>query len=116
MGMEQPSPDDRLREDEMAIVPFIELQVAEGFRHSAIERLLRVDGDSTRRIAEQEAAWWNAEVIAPAIAAGKGPEEIANAEFADRSAPLAEQAVARHVSHASGARAGPPTSSRASRR
>ncbi|HZA39572.1 MAG TPA: hypothetical protein VFA00_03005, partial [Actinomycetota bacterium] len=57
IGMAQPSPDDRLREDEMAIVPFIELQVAEGFRPAAIERLLRVQGDSTRRITEQEAAW-----------------------------------------------------------
>src|SRR5256885_10296964 len=53
IGMAQPSPDDRLREDEMAIVPFIELQVAEGFRPVAIERLLRVQGDSTRRITEQ---------------------------------------------------------------
>ena len=59
IGMAQPSPNDRLREDEMAIVPFIELQIAEGFRPAAIERLLRVQGDGTRRIAEQEAAWWN---------------------------------------------------------
>ncbi|MGZ5290645.1 MAG: adenylate/guanylate cyclase domain-containing protein, partial [Actinomycetota bacterium] len=88
-----PSPDDRLRDDELAIVPFIELQVSAGFRHASIERLLRVDGDSTRRIAEQEAAWWNAEVIAPALAAGKSPAEVANSEFADRSTPLAEQAV-----------------------
>ena len=93
MGMEQPSPDDRLRDDEMAIVPFIELQVSAGFHHPSIERLLRVDGDSTRRIAEQEAAWWNAEVIAPALAAGKSPDEVANSEFADRSTPLAERAV-----------------------
>ena len=77
----------------MAIVPFIELQVSEGFRLAAIERLLRVQGDSTRRIAEQEAAWWNSEVMEPAAAAGKGPEEIANTEFADRSAPLSEQAI-----------------------
>ena len=62
IGMAQPSPGDRLREDEMAIVPFIELQVAEGSRPAAIERLLRVQGDSTRRITEQEAAWWNSEV------------------------------------------------------
>jgi hypothetical protein len=55
IGLAQPSPDDRLREDEMAIVPFIELQVSEGFRPAAIERLLRVQGDSTRRITEQEA-------------------------------------------------------------
>jgi hypothetical protein len=93
IGMAQPSPDDRLREDEMAIVPFIELQVAEGFRPAAIERLLRVQGDSTRRITEQEAAWWNSEVIEPAMAAGKGPEEIGNIDLADRSAPLSEQAV-----------------------
>jgi adenylate cyclase len=93
IGMAQPSPDDRLREDEMAIVPFIELQLAEGFRPAAIERLLRVQGDSTRRITEQEAAWWNSEVIEPAIAAGKGTEGIANPDLADRISPLAEQAV-----------------------
>lgn len=32
-------------------------------------------------------------MVAPALAAGEGPEEIANAEFTDRSTPLAEQAV-----------------------
>jgi len=42
IGLAQPSPDDRLREDEMAIVPFIELQVSEGFRPAAIERV-RID-------------------------------------------------------------------------
>jgi len=104
IGMAQPSPDDRLREDEMAIVPFIELQIAEGFRPVAIERLLRVQGDGTRRIAEQEAAWWNSEVIGPAMAAGKGSEEIANVDLADRSAPLAEQAVLA-MYHAQQARA-----------
>jgi adenylate cyclase len=104
IGMAQPSPDDRLREDEMAIVPFIELQVAEGFRPTAIERLLRVQGDSTRRITEQEAAWWNSEVIEPAMAAGKGPEEIANADLADRNAPLSERAVLA-MYHAQQARA-----------
>ncbi len=104
IGMAQPSPDDRLREDEMAVVPFIELQVAEGFRPASIERLLRVQGDSTRRIAEQEAAWWNSEVIEPAMAAGKGPEEIANADLADRNAPLSEQAILA-MYHAQQARA-----------
>ena len=104
IGMAQPSPDDRLREDEMAIVPFIELQVSEGFRAAAIERLLRVQGDSTRRITEQEAAWWTSEVIEPAMAAGKGPEEIGNVDLADRSAPLSEQAVLA-MYHAQQARA-----------
>lgn len=104
IGMAEPSPDDRLREDEMAIVPFIELQLAQGFRPAAIERLLRVQGDSTRRITEQEAAWWRSEVSEPAMAAGKGPEEITNVEFSDRIAPLAEQSVLA-MYHAQQARA-----------
>jgi adenylate cyclase len=104
IGMAEPAPDDRLREDEMAIVPFIELQLASGFRTSAIERLLRVQGDSTRRITEQEASWWLSEVIEPAMAAGEGPEEIANPEFADRISPLSERTVLA-MYHAQQARA-----------
>jgi adenylate cyclase len=93
IGMAQPSPDDRLREDEMAIVPYIELQLLEGFRPAAIERLLRVQGDSTRRMAEEEAAWWNSEVIEQARAAGKGAEAVGNADLTDRIAPLTDQAI-----------------------
>jgi adenylate cyclase len=93
VGMAQPSPDDRLREDEMAIVGFIELQLAEGFRPAAIERVLRVQGDSTRRIADAEAAWWNSEVIEPAIAADADPAEISNAELADQISPVMERSV-----------------------
>jgi adenylate cyclase len=104
IGLAQPSPDDRLRDDEMAIVPFIALQLAEGFRTTAIERLLRVQGDSTRRITEQEGAWWASEVIEPAMAAGEGPEAIANVELSDRIAPLSEQTVLA-MYHAQQARA-----------
>jgi len=93
IGMAEPSPNDRLREDEMAIVPFLELQVAEGFRVDVIERLLRVQGDNTRRIAEEEAAWWTTEVIERGIAEGKGPEEIGSAELTDQISPLAEQTL-----------------------
>ena len=93
IGLAQPSPHDRLREDEMAILPFLELQVGAGFRPLAIERLLRVAGDSIRRITEAEAAWWYSEVIAPAMAAGQGAEEMADAELADRTTPLAERAL-----------------------
>ena len=104
IGMAEPSPDDRLRDDEIAIVPFIELQLAAGFSRTATERLLRVMGDSTRRISEQEASWWRSEVIEPAMAAGKGPEEMTNPEFADRISPLAERTVLA-MYHAQQARA-----------
>jgi class 3 adenylate cyclase len=93
IGMAQPSPEDRLREDELRIVPFIAFQVAAGFSPTAIERLLRVEGDSTRRISEQEAAWWRSEVIDPGMARGTGADELAAAELADQVTPLAEQAL-----------------------
>ena len=93
IGLAQPSPDDLMRDDELAVVPFIELQCALGFRPVAIERLLRVQGDSMRRIAEQEGAWWVSEVIAPAMAAGKTTEEMANPELAVQTAPLSEAAI-----------------------
>ena len=93
IGMALPSPEDRIREDELMVVPFLKMQVDLGFKPVAIERLLRVMGESTRRITDQEGAWWYSEVIAPAIAAGKGTEGIANSELADVSTPLAERTV-----------------------
>jgi class 3 adenylate cyclase len=93
IGMAQPSADDLLREDELAIVPFLQLQVEEGFRPLSIERLLRVQGESTRKMAEQEGAWWYAEVIAPAIAAGKGADEFSIPDFAARVAATEEAAI-----------------------
>jgi len=63
-------PHDRVREDEQAIVPLIAFQLAEGFRPIAIERALRVYGDSLRRIAETEAEWWRSEIVQPMMAKG----------------------------------------------
>ena len=104
IGLAEPSPDDRVRADEMGVVPFLELQVGEGFRPAAIERLLRVQGDAMRRIADQEGAWWASEVIAPAIAAGKGAEAMADVDLADRTAPLSELSILS-MYHAQQARA-----------
>jgi adenylate cyclase len=67
---------DRLREDEIPVVDFIAAQVRHGFRPESIDRLLRAMGESLRRIAEAEAAWWRSEVIEPNIAAGVPPNEI----------------------------------------
>jgi adenylate cyclase len=93
IGRAQPAADDRIREDELKIVPFIETQLEFGFRPKAIERLLRAQGDSLRRIAASEADWWASEVIQPALASGKTSAEIANVEFSDRLTVLAERAL-----------------------
>ena len=58
LGFAEPGPEDPVREEELSVVPVIELQLAEGFDPVVIERWLRVCGDSLRRITETEPAWW----------------------------------------------------------
>ena len=61
VGFAEPQPEDRLRENELQIVPLVKAQISEGFRLTVIERWLRVYGDSSRRIAETEVDWWHTE-------------------------------------------------------
>ena len=69
-------PDDRVREDELSIVPLIEFQLGEGFRPISIERGLRVYGESLRRIAESEGEWWRSEIAEPMMARGMTEEDL----------------------------------------
>ncbi len=76
MGFAQPAPDDRVRADEMEVVPLVALQCANGFRPIVIERWLRTYGDSLRRIADTEADWYRTEVLGPLLSAGKSAAEV----------------------------------------
>jgi adenylate cyclase len=76
-GFPSPSIDDHIREDELRVLPFVELQVRLGFDHVAIERLLRAEGDSLRRIAEAEAEWWRLQVAGPRLDAGQSGISVA---------------------------------------
>ena len=76
-GSASPSPEDLVREGELPIAAFLEMQIGAGFRPTAIERVLRVEGDSLRRITATEADWWRTEVIEPALAAGMNPDAVA---------------------------------------
>lgn len=75
VGSATPQPDDLVREDELEVVPFLEVHMAQGMNPHATERLLRVMGDSLRRVAEQQADWWQSEVTLPLFRKGaKGGE------------------------------------------
>ncbi len=92
-GSPSPLPSDRIRDEELPYAEFIGAQYRAGFRPAATERLLRVQGDSFRRMAETESAWWDSEVIRPAIAAGKRPDQASNPEFGDQMTVLSERAM-----------------------
>jgi adenylate cyclase len=95
IGFAEPRPEDTVREDELSVVPTIQLQLAKGFRPTVIEGWLRVCGDSLRRIAETEAAFWNSEVEMALLAAGMTESEMlaAQADIGSQMTPLIEQAL-----------------------
>ncbi len=92
-GSAPPLADDQMRDEELSYAMFIEAQVKAGFDPAASQGLLRVQGDSLRRMAETETAWWRSEVIMPAVAAGRRPDEILGVEFANCMSMLAEHAI-----------------------
>jgi adenylate cyclase len=94
-GSVAPAPGDRVREDEMAIVPLLELQMAHGYRPFILERNVRVAGDSMRRIAETSGDAWNSEVTGPLLANGASAAQIrgALADVSDGMTGLDERAL-----------------------
>ena len=78
-GSATPDPSSRVREDEMSIVPLLEFALAHGFREIAVERNLRVMGDSLRRITENAGDIWRSEVTDPMFAAGYSAQEVGSA-------------------------------------
>ena len=95
LGFALPEPDDRMREDELRVVPLIQKAASSGFPPSVIDRFLRVYGDALRRIAEVEADWWHTYVVLPRLAAGMTEVEMheATLEYGVELAPLLEQAL-----------------------
>jgi class 3 adenylate cyclase len=94
-GSAVPAPEDHVREDEMAIIPLLQFQLAHGFRPVTMERTLRVIGDSLRRVAETGGDAWRSEVMEPLFAAGLTAGQIgaATAEVSEGMAEIDSQAL-----------------------
>ncbi|MGA9160348.1 MAG: adenylate/guanylate cyclase domain-containing protein [Actinomycetota bacterium] len=94
-GFAEPRPEDHVREDELAVVPAIEVLLSSGIGPEVIERLLRAYGDGLRRIVETETDWYRSEVELPLLEGGMTEAEMlaAQAEVGSRMAPLMEQAL-----------------------
>ncbi len=92
-GSVTPTPEDRVRDEELPHAKWIETTVKAGFRHTSIQQMIRAQADSLRRVAETEAALWQSEVIGPATSAGRRPDEILGVDFGDRMSVLSERAV-----------------------
>lgn len=92
-GSVTPDASDRMRDAELPLVTWLEAASAAGARPSSMLQMIRVQADGLRRMAETEAAWWQAEVITPAEAGGRRTDEVLGADFGDRMSALTEQAM-----------------------
>jgi class 3 adenylate cyclase len=66
-GSSIPDPSDFVRENEMALVPYVQAQLASGYPSDAVERGLRTMGDALRRFATSEVERFEAFIIAPVV-------------------------------------------------
>jgi adenylate cyclase len=94
-GFAEPRPEDHVREDELAVVPALELLLSFGIRPEAIERLLRAYGDGLRRIVETETDWYRTEVELPLLEGGMKEVEMlaAQADVGSRISPFLDQTL-----------------------
>jgi adenylate cyclase len=76
IGFGQPQSEDRVREDELRIASVVQRLLETGSRPAVVERLLRVMGESMRRIAETEGDWWHTDVEMPLLESGMSEREM----------------------------------------
>lgn len=76
IGFAVADPEDRMREDESEVIPFIQSGLAGGLPAEAIERVLRVYGESLRRMVETESEAWVTHVVMPLIGSGMPAQQV----------------------------------------
>jgi adenylate cyclase len=95
IGFAIADPDERMREDELEVVPLIEVSLGGGMPPAMVERLLRVYGESLRRMAETETEGWLTHLVGPAVAAGQPQQEVweAGSRWGELAMPLLDKAI-----------------------
>jgi adenylate cyclase len=92
-GSAIPLPEDRVRDEELPQVELVATAIAAGIRPTSIQQMIRTQGDSMRRVAETEAAMWQAEIIGPATQAGVRADAVLGNDAGDRMSAATERAL-----------------------
>jgi class 3 adenylate cyclase len=95
IGFAVADPGDRMREDEMEVIPMLQAALMGGMPAEAIERVLRVMGESMRRVAETESEAWVNHLVRPLIERGMPPQQVFEmaSRFGEQSLPTLDKAV-----------------------
>ena len=91
LGLVPPSPDDRIREDDMEMFPIGQFALGLGMAEANVLRALRVYGDNLGRIAEAESQFFHTNIEEPLLASGMPEGQLL--EMASQVSPLARAQV-----------------------
>jgi adenylate cyclase len=78
-----PQPDDRMREDEIEVVRYIQVELDMGYRPESVGRSLRVRGDSLRRAATTESDAWRTDIMERYLSRPGGIAELTRLDADD---------------------------------
>jgi adenylate cyclase len=95
MGFARPRPDDPVHEEELALVPILQVVLEAGVPPEAIERLLRVWGENMRRITEAAASFYRSQIEVPLLRSGLSEAEVLRAanEAVAAGIPFIDRAI-----------------------
>ncbi|HEX3218409.1 MAG TPA: adenylate/guanylate cyclase domain-containing protein [Candidatus Limnocylindria bacterium] len=91
-GGAMPEPEDRVREDELVIVPYLRALLDSGITPRSVERQLRVLGDGMRRLAETQGDAWRTDLMEPLLRRGATVRDIEEASVATGTEDVEEAA------------------------
>jgi adenylate cyclase len=95
IGFARPEPDDHVREDELDTVALAQASLAAGVDPGAVEQLMRVWGESVRRITEAEADFYHNQIEVPLLRSGLNESQMMEAATTASASigPLLDQAL-----------------------
>jgi adenylate cyclase len=95
LGYARPDPGDRVREDELGQVELLKMGIAAGADPAALERQVRVWGESLRRIAEADANFYHTQIEIPLLKTGMSQKQMLEmgSQAGQMMAPLLDHAL-----------------------
>jgi adenylate cyclase len=96
MGFARPEPEDPVHEEALDLVPVVKIALEAGADPVAIERLVRVWGESMRRITEASATFYHAQIEVPLLRSGLSEAQVLQAanEAVAAGIPYIDRALA----------------------
>ena len=76
MGFARPEPEDPVHEEELDLIPVVTVALNAGADPVAIERLVRVWGESMRRITEASATFYHTQIEVPLLRSGMSEAQV----------------------------------------